>query len=236
MLAAFCLALTLAALSACGPLPHAATRAPRAGAVASATPAPNAVETATVVEVTDGDTVRVRTVARGVRDVRLIGMDTPETETRTDPYGAQASAFVRTTVPAGRTVWLEYDVEASDMYGRDLAYLWLSEPTADSARTEMLNAVLVAQGFARLYTYPPNVKYTDLLLALQGEARDANRGLWALPVTEAAEDVRVCVTPHGRAYHRPDCVLIRASEIATLSVSEALDLGKSACRRCQPPR
>jgi micrococcal nuclease len=41
-----------------------------------------------------------------------------------------------------------------------------------------LNAELVRQGYAQVATYPPNVKYQELFLKLQREAREAKRGLW----------------------------------------------------------
>jgi micrococcal nuclease len=42
----------------------------------------------------------------------------------------------------------------------------------------MLNAELVRQGYGQAVALPPNVKYQELLLQLQREAREAKRGLW----------------------------------------------------------
>jgi len=47
----------------------------------------------------------------------------------------------------------------------------------------MVNAELVRQGLAYASTYPPDVKYQDLLTALQREAQTAGRGLWANAAT-----------------------------------------------------
>ncbi|HJR18118.1 MAG TPA: thermonuclease family protein, partial [Actinomycetota bacterium] len=69
-----------------------------------------------------------------------------------------------------------------DRYGRLLAYVWLSPPAnggEDEARDKMLNAMLVRDGWATVLTVPPNVAYVDLFVALQLEARVAQRGLWA---------------------------------------------------------
>ncbi|MBW8056808.1 MAG: thermonuclease family protein [candidate division NC10 bacterium] len=41
-----------------------------------------------------------------------------------------------------------------------------------------VNAWLVENGYAMVMTVPPNVKYQDLFLKLQREAREAGRGLW----------------------------------------------------------
>ncbi len=41
-----------------------------------------------------------------------------------------------------------------------------------------MNAWLVENGYAVVLTFPPNVKYQELFLKLQREAREAKRGLW----------------------------------------------------------
>jgi micrococcal nuclease len=121
--------------------------------------------------VIDGDTVEVLFRGRTI-DVRLIGIDTPETVHPFEPvecFGPAASSFTRRRLQ-GKRVRLEFDVERRDRYGRTLAYLWLQET--------LFNRMLVAQGFAQVSTYPPNVKYVDRFLAAEREARRADRGLW----------------------------------------------------------
>ena len=79
-------------------------------------------------------------------------------------------------------VWLEKDVSEKDRYGRALRYVWLTEPPAkptfQDARKSMFNARLVAEGYAQVATFPPDVKYADLFVQLQREARAAKKGLW----------------------------------------------------------
>ena len=58
-----------------------------------------------------------------------------------------------------------------DKYGRILAYVYLEDRT-------FVNAWLVEHGYAQVMTVPPNVKHQELFLRLQGEAREAGRGLW----------------------------------------------------------
>ncbi|MCZ6485581.1 MAG: thermonuclease family protein [Acidobacteria bacterium] len=55
-----------------------------------------------------------------------------------------------------------------DGYGRQLAYVYLEDGT-------FVNARLVEHGFALVMTVPPNVKYQDLFLKLQQEAREERR-------------------------------------------------------------
>ena len=71
----------------------------------------------------------------------------------------------------GKEVRLEYDVQRRDRYRRLLAYVYLEDGT-------FVNAELLRQGYAQLLTIPPDVKYVDLFVRLQKEAREAGRGLW----------------------------------------------------------
>jgi micrococcal nuclease len=136
------------------------------------TPGQSAVVTRTV----DGDTIYVRYRGREI-DVRLIGIDTPETVDPSQPvgcYGPQASHFTEEML-TGEPIRLEFDVERHDRYGRVLAYVWL--------RDHLFNRRLVAQGYAVVSTYPPNVRYEPRFEAAQAIAIGEDRGLWgACPV------------------------------------------------------
>jgi micrococcal nuclease len=125
-----------------------------------------------VVGVTDGDTIRV--VLRGTETpVRLIGIDTPEREgpySDDECFGEQASRYT-TYALDGREVALEFDVERTDRFDRTLAYVWLGGA--------LFNERILADGFATLLTFPPNVRYVDRFSAAQRRARDDGVGLWA---------------------------------------------------------
>jgi len=126
-----------------------------------------------VVSVIDGDTIEVCCVGGRREKVRYIGVNTPETKHPTkgvERMGNEAAEVNRKLV-AGKTIRLELDVEQRDKYGRLLAYIYLDDGT-------LVNAWLVQNGYAQVMTIPPNVKYQELLLRLQGEAREAQRGLW----------------------------------------------------------
>lgn len=119
--------------------------------------------------------------------IRLIGVDTPESEdnpkaerdaerTGQSLYlifalGQKATEFTKSHLERGTNVKLELDVQQRDKYGRLLAYVYLPDGT-------MLNALLLKGGYAQVMTIPPNVKYADMFLQVQEEARGANRGLW----------------------------------------------------------
>lgn len=129
---------------------------------------------AAVTRVIDGDTIEVSLDGRQ-ETVRLIGVDTPETvhpRVGVEPWGPEASAFTKRLLPPGTRVRLELDVQERDPYGRLLAYVYLPDG-------RMLNALLLEAGLAQLLTVPPNVRYVDLFVRLQREAREAGRGMWS---------------------------------------------------------
>jgi micrococcal nuclease len=167
------LLLVVALAAGCALLPEPAGEPP---------PGAPEVTEAEVVRHTDGDTARFRLDGGAEERVRFIGIDTPEVGENAEPFGEEAATYTAGAIPVGTTVWLETDAELRDRHGRLLAYVWLERPIiGDEAevRELMLNARLVLDGYANAYTYPPNVKYTDVLKDLQSEARAADRGLWA---------------------------------------------------------
>lgn len=140
-----------------------------------------------VLRVTDGDTFHCRLESGEEVKVRLLGIDTPESSPNPKAYrdvertgrsmeeivkmGKEAKRFTQSLLPAGEKVYLEFDVQKTDRYGRLLAYVWLSDG-------RMLNEVIIKEGYAQVYTIPPNVKYQERLLSAQRRAREEGRGLW----------------------------------------------------------
>jgi micrococcal nuclease len=141
----------------------------------------------TVVRAVDGDTLEVRLDGGGVEDVRLIGVDTPETvkpDTPVQCFGPQASAFEH-RVAEGRRVRLVTGVEPRDVYGRLLAYVYLlpggglsDNPKRAAQRERFLNAELVRRGLARTLTIPPNDRFAERFAGLERNAARVGRGLW----------------------------------------------------------
>ena len=132
------------------------------------------LEPATVLHVSDGDTLYVRLASGEEGFVRLIGVDAPESvnpdETLNTPEGEAAAAFVRSLVQPGQTVWLAHDVTDHDQYGRWLRYVWLEVPddvlSADEVRTKMLQGILVSAGHAQVKGYAPDTSYDALFRKL----------------------------------------------------------------------
>lgn len=142
------------------------------------------IQGCTIQRVSDGDSVR----CSDGRRVRLIGIDSPELQQR--PFGSQAQRALLALLPLGATVRLEQDAALRDRYGRDLAYVW--------SGTTLVNEVMVRDGWAVIYTVPPNVKYAERLARAQKEARARGAGLWSEEGFDCLPNdfrLRRCVTP-----------------------------------------
>jgi len=127
-----------------------------------------------VIRVVDGDTFYADDGSEKGLNIRLIGVDAPEsrnTGRKTIGYYGQQSKEYLTKLLENKKVRLEYDVGRKDQYNRTLAYVYLQDGT-------FVNAELVRKGYAMVMTIPPNVKYAEKFVKLQRRARRNNRGLW----------------------------------------------------------
>ena len=130
-------------------------------------------EKALVTKVVDGDTIDLDTG----QAVRLIGIDTPETVDPRRPvgcFGKEASNETKSLV-SGRQVILQKDVSEKDKYDRLLRYVFLP---LDNGQLLFVNDYLVREGYAKVLTYPPDVKYNEQFRQAELEARSAKKGLW----------------------------------------------------------
>ncbi|RPF49475.1 micrococcal nuclease [Thermodesulfitimonas autotrophica] len=199
---------------------------------------------AVVTHVSDGDTVHVRLNGRDER-VRLIGVNTPEIShpdlgIREQPYGKQAAAYTRKRL-LKRKVWLEFDVQQRDKYGRLLAYVWLSPPAAfteKEVRARIYNAELLLNGYAQVMTVPPNVKYADIFVKFQREAREKGKGLWGAPaVAKPAGKALYVGNRRTKIFHRAGCrwaqKISPANRVEFGSREEAIKAGYRPCRVCR---
>ena len=143
----------------------------------------SATELANLIKVTrviDGDTIEIE----GGKRIRLIGMDTPELNKsgETGCYGREAYDYANKLL-AGQMVRLEKDVSEMDRYGRLLRFVYLGDT--------LINEKLVRDGYARVYTYPPDVKYNDKFLESEKYASENNLGLWSACVSDPTPTSRV---------------------------------------------
>ncbi|MCL5985387.1 MAG: thermonuclease family protein [Actinobacteria bacterium] len=111
----------------------------------------------------DGDTF----VTYSGEVVRLIGINAPE---RGRPFYIESKEALRVLVE-DETIRLEADVQDRDDYDRLLRYAYVNG--------EMVNAKMIGEGFANIFTLPPNLRYAELFLSLERDAVKNGKGLWA---------------------------------------------------------
>lgn len=131
-----------------------------------------------VISVADGDTFKIRYQGELI-SVRMIGIDTPESCHATDSkrntaWGKKASKYTRKKL-TGRIVYLSFDKEKYDRYGRLLAYVYVLN---GDGKKIMYNKTLVKKGYARAVCYEPNHKYKKEFNKLQKQAKKAKKGFW----------------------------------------------------------
>ncbi len=129
---------------------------------------------ARVVEVIDGDTVRLD----DGRQVRLIGIQAPKlplgrSNFPTWPLADIAKEHLE-SLAGGRRVRLAYGGRRMDRHGRALAHLTSQDGV-------WLQGEMLRQGLARVYSFADNRAAVAEMLALERQARAAGRGIWSHP-------------------------------------------------------
>ena len=127
-----------------------------------------------VKSVVDGDTL----VLADGREVRLVGIQAPKL-----PLGrrgfkawplAEDSKKALEKLSLGKRLTLSYGGRRMDRHGRLLAHL-------HSDAKLWVQGALLSQGMARVYSFADNRAVIAEMLALEGKARAAKRGIWAVP-------------------------------------------------------
>jgi micrococcal nuclease len=127
-----------------------------------------------VVRVIDGDTL----VLSPKEEVRLIGVDTPETKhpkKSVECFGQEAAKFTKRMVE-GKNVRVERDEmnvarRHKDIYRRTLVYIYLEDGTS-------LNKEIIRKGYGYAETRFP-FRYPGEFQGLERQARERGLGLWS---------------------------------------------------------
>ena len=175
-----------------------------------------------VLRIIDGDTVEIQYNDTPTR-VRLIGIDTPE---RTQEYSEEAHNFTRNLL-LGEVVYLRFDGNREDRYGRLRAYLYRAPDGL------FVNLEIVRQGYGTVDTDPRfQHRHTALFQHYGDRAHNAGKGLHDMPAP--GETVTVYRTRTGTKYHREECRYLSRSKIP-ISLEDAKQR-YGPCRVCNPPR
>jgi endonuclease YncB( thermonuclease family) len=132
---------------------------------------PDLPQTGRVVEVVDGDTIKVLLDSDGrVYSVRYLGADAPDLS---DSTGIALQVMARNTELVYRKqAVLVRDVTDSDLNGTLLRYV-----LADGV---FVNHRLVAEGWAKTSMSPPDTACLGTLLSAEQQAQAAGLGLWGI--------------------------------------------------------
>lgn len=133
-----------------------------------------------VIEVVDGDTVRVRVDGTEER-LRLVGVDAPEV----GECLAQDASNALEQLLAGGPIRLEADSSDRDRYGRLLRYVHVGD--------RFVNAELIEAGLAIARSYPPDVARDVELEQAQRVAQRAGVGIWAPDACGPRSDASVAI-------------------------------------------
>lgn len=109
--------------------------------------------------------------------------------------GKSAAKFLRKLIKDEK-IGLEYDAREEEKSGLKWVYVYfyldphldmempetwyaeLSPGTGERQLRVFLNATMIKAGYATMKIIPPNVKFQELFLKLQEEAKEQKRGLW----------------------------------------------------------
>ena len=179
----------------------------------------------TVNYIYDGDTILLYNNIK----IRYIGIDAPEIGHENDvhEYMALQSRDMNTNLVHNRDIYLEFDKEKRDRYGRLLAYVFCPDG-------EMINTVLLKHGLAWIMVVPPNLGHFPAFLKAQRHAISKKLGLWQRHI----ENNETGYTGNKQSYrfHRPDCsfgISISPQNLIRFNtVRDAFWDGFSPCREC----
>lgn len=174
-----------------------------------------------VKEVVDGDTF----ITYSGEEIRLIGIDTPERE---NFFYHEASDALKKLIE-GKKVRLEFDIVKKDIYGRILAYVFFD--------TTFVNDYMVRNGYAYIYTFPPNLRYINTFRKSLNFAIKNKKGMWEYLLNE--KDLFIG-DPEKFEFHRRSCPKVHEiseyNKVYFKSSLEALLEGYHPHKLCNPVR
>ena len=118
----------------------------------------------------DGDTLHLKNRQK----VRLIGINTPELrrgKKSAEAFSDEAKSALKSLLKNNKSVSLIYGIEKYDHYQRLLAHVFTDDG-------QNIQALLLANGFARSIVIPPNTRYANCYREQERKARCHKTGLW----------------------------------------------------------
>lgn len=117
-----------------------------------------------VVKVIDGDKFDCQLPNIQIERIKMIGVQIPAS------FEERARTFTRSELKRGLPVRLEPDQLTTDGVN-PLAYVYLPGG-------QMVNSLLIEEGYAEYSGEPPNLRYDKYLSKLESEAKKKGKGIW----------------------------------------------------------
>jgi len=179
-----------------------------------------------VSKVIDGDTILLENGSV----VHYLGANAPQLKGKEGggEFFAREALRENKSLVLLKKVHLEFDAQKKDEEGRLLAYVFVKDL--------FVNAELIRLGYARAAVSPPNVRYKDLFLKYEGEAKQKYAGLWQ----EGKEESEPYYVGNKRTYvfHKPSCPLVakipEKNRIIFRSRADPIRIGYVPCKKCKP--
>lgn len=136
---------------------------------------------AKVTEIVDGDTVLIAPPLEDGNEIRLVGIQAPKLPLGREnfkawPLSTEAKNLI-SGLTLGEQIALSFGGSERDRYGRWLAHLHIMTGTNKGL---WVQGEMLRQGLARVYSFADNRSLVAEMLAIEKEARQARRGIWAL--------------------------------------------------------
>lgn len=120
----------------------------------------------------DGDTAWFN-INNETLKARFLAIDTPESTTKIEEYGKEASNYTCNELKNANKIEIEYDENSdkTDKYNRILVWVFVDN--------ELLQEKIINEGLAEVAYLYGDYKYTNNLKLAQNEAKAKNIGIWS---------------------------------------------------------
>ena len=144
---------------------------------------PTAKVKATVKAYVDGDTVHFAVsedvFPEGQVKIRFLGINTPESTGKVEPYGKKASQYTKDALSAATAIILESNSDSWQLDSTGSRYLgWVWYKTEDSQEYRNLNVELLEQGLGKV-TGISGTRYGSFCSAALTQAQNQKRNLYS---------------------------------------------------------
>lgn len=129
-------------------------------------------ETVTLSKCVDGDTAWFFLNEEKIK-TRFLAIDTPESTTKVEAYGKEASEYTCNLLSKAKTIEIEYDENSDklDKYNRHLVWVFVDG--------KLLQDLLIEKGLAEVKYLYGDYSYTSLLQDHEKIAKENKVGIWS---------------------------------------------------------